>query len=327
MTGPGSPLSDETAAGDALAAELVEVFPGAVWVQVCDGCGYEVTPIRRWWLGQLIDTTSDPDRLPLGESLCGRCWWRERLAHEGRNDAADARQARRTRAIAPYWDEDTFRAVIAREGARPCSPHPSRHVGDPGDTGGVNSRAVNELLAAARDYASRGWHVIPLHDITGGDCSCRNGRRCKTPGKHPRIKNWPERASVDAATIGAWWDRWPHANVGIATGERSGLVVLDVDPRHGGDHELAALEAEFGKLPDTVTVVTGGGGAHLYFKHPGGMIASLDVAPGLELKADGSFVVAPPSRTGEKAACRGRRTSGNSPHIPTRRRSPTHSAG
>jgi hypothetical protein len=71
---------DETAAGDVLAAELVDVFPGATWVQVCDRCGYEVTPVRRRWLDRLTDTTSDPDRLPLGERRCNRCWWRERLA-------------------------------------------------------------------------------------------------------------------------------------------------------------------------------------------------------------------------------------------------------
>ena len=93
--------------------------------------------------------------------------------------------------------------------------------------------------------------------------------------------------------------RWPTANVGIATGARSGLVVLDVDPRHGGDEQLAAFEAEHGKLPETAAVVTGGGGAHYYFNHPGGDIRSRKLSPGLELKADGTFVVAPPSLTGE----------------------------
>jgi hypothetical protein len=102
------------------------------------------------------------------------------------------------------------------------------------------------------------------------------------------------------ASLAEWWRRWPAANVGIATGARSGLLVLDVDPRHGGDDVLAALEAEHGRLPDTATVVTGGGGAHFYFAHPGGEIRSRNLAPGLELKADGAFVVAPPSHTGER---------------------------
>jgi hypothetical protein len=153
------------------------------------------------------------------------------------------------------------------------------------------------LLQAALDYAARGWHVLPLHDVTAGRCSCVDGDGCKTPGKHPRVLKWPERAACDVGTISGWWQRWPAANVGILTGERSGLVVLDVDPRHGGDDALYELEREHGPLPVTVEATTGGGGRHIYFKHPGGKLRSFELAPGLELKADGSFVVAPPSRT------------------------------
>jgi putative DNA primase/helicase len=163
----------------------------------------------------------------------------------------------------------------------------------------TTGEAAGDMLAAALNYAERGWHVIPLHDVTAGACSCVDGASCSTPGKHPRITRWQHRASADAATMAEWWRRWPAANVGIATGARSGLLVLDVDPRHGGDDELAALEAERGRLPETVAVVTGGGGMHYYFAHPGGEIRSRTLAPGLELKADGTFVVAPPSRTGE----------------------------
>ena len=158
---------------------------------------------------------------------------------------------------------------------------------------------AGDELAAALTYARRGWHVIPLHDMSAGVCSCSDGASCSTPGKHPRIMKWQHRATTDTATLTEWWRRWPAANVGIATGVRSGLVVLDVDPRHGGDEQLVALEAEHGKLPDTVAVATGGGGAHYYFAHPGGEIRSHEIAPGLELKADGTFVIAPPSLTGE----------------------------
>ena len=161
-----------------------------------------------------------------------------------------------------------------------------------------NEQAAGDMLAAALDHAQRGWHVIPLHDMSAGVCSCGDGATCLTPGKHPRITKWQHRASTDRATLAEWWRRWPTANVGIATGARSGLVVLDVDPRHGGDEQLAAFEAEHGKLPETAAVVTGGGGAH-YFNHPGGDIRSRKLSPGLELKADGTFVVAPPSLTGE----------------------------
>ena len=161
--------------------------------------------------------------------------------------------------------------------------------------------AAGDLLAAALDYAVRGWCVIPLHDVTAGRCSCLDGDACTTPGKHPRITKWTERASSDVELVAGWWARWPTANVGILTGKRSGLVVLDVDPRHGGDDSLAALEAEHGRLPETPLVVTGGGGLHYYFGHPGGDVRSYTLAAGLELKADGTFVVAPPSLTGEAA--------------------------
>lgn len=156
------------------------------------------------------------------------------------------------------------------------------------------------LLDAAFAYAARSWHVIPLHDISDGACSCQDGALCSTPGKHPRISKWPERASVDPAVIASWWRRWPYANVGIVTGTRSKLIVLDVDPRHGGDDTLAAFEGEHGKLPDSVVVLTGGGGLHYYFAHPSFRVDSRVIAPGLELKAEGTFVVAPPSLTGEK---------------------------
>jgi hypothetical protein len=157
---------------------------------------------------------------------------------------------------------------------------------------------MSELAAAALDYAGRGWPVLPLHDVTEGVCSCARGESCLTPGKHPRLRKWREWASTDPGTIGGWWRQWPAANVGILTGAESGLVVLDVDPRNGGFESLAA----FLPLPETVTAVTGGGGRHYYFAHPGGRVQGRDLAEGLELKADGQYVVAPPSRTGEPPA-------------------------
>lgn len=153
-----------------------------------------------------------------------------------------------------------------------------------------------ECLAAALDYAGRrGWRVLPLHDVTRGRCSCAKGDACLTPGKHPRLPKWQEWASIDKALISGWYEQWPSANVGILTGAPSGIVVLDVDPRNGGFESLAKLLP----LPETPTVVTGGGGRHYYFAHPGGVVKGCELADGVELKADGQFVVAPPSVTGD----------------------------
>jgi len=95
-----------------------------------------------------------------------------------------------------------------------------------------------------------------------------------------------------------WWTQWPDANVGIATGQDSGLVVLDVDPRNGGDESLRDLQRLHGSLPPTVEAITGGGGRHIYFRHPGPCTIPnrTGILPGLDVKADGGFVVAPPSR-------------------------------
>jgi putative DNA primase/helicase len=84
------------------------------------------------------------------------------------------------------------------------------------------------------------------------------------------------------------------ANVAIATG--AGLVVLDHDPRSGGDDGLATLRAEHGDLPATPTVRTGSGGTHWYFAHRGGRVGNrAGLYPGIDVRADGGFVVAPPS--------------------------------
>src|SRR5215470_11391526 len=83
-------------------------------------------------------------------------------------------------------------------------------------------------------YASRGWPVLPLHSVEGGRCRCGDAT-CRSPGKHPRTQHGVKEASAHSRQIGRWWQWWPDANVGIATGVASGLLVLDIDPRNGGD--------------------------------------------------------------------------------------------
>src|SRR6516165_6649431 len=96
---------------------------------------------------------------------------------------------------------------------------------------------------AALLYASR-FHlaVFPTHwRDRSGKCSCRHGD-CASPAKHPLTPHGCLDASLDAGVIRGWWRSWPNANLAIATGARSGIAVLDVDPRHSGDEGLAALE-------------------------------------------------------------------------------------
>ena len=85
-------------------------------------------------------------------------------------------------------------------------------------------------------------------------------------------------------------------NIGIVTGEISNLIVLDIDPKHGGNSSLDRLERQFGQLPETIEAKTGGEGRHLYFAHPGGLIRNrTGLAQGVDLRGDGGYIVAPPS--------------------------------
>lgn len=146
----------------------------------------------------------------------------------------------------------------------------------------MNSFEINPFFIAAKAYAKRGWAVLPL-----------------TPqAKQPLGKLVPhglKDATTDEDRIVRWWQGDPMANIGIRTGVASGLVVLDIDPRNCGSENLRELEQQNGELPHTVMSLTGGGGMHIFFHHPGGFIKSKTLAPGVEVKADGGYVVAPPS--------------------------------
>jgi hypothetical protein len=154
---------------------------------------------------------------------------------------------------------------------------------------------VNATLEATLSCAGRGWDVLPLHSIINGRCTC-GSPDCDSPGKHPRTLHGVRDATTDEATIRRWWQRWPDANIGIATGAGSGFFVLDVDPRHDADDSLADLERTHGPLPDTVESLTGSGGRHVLFRHPGDHVPNkVGIAPGLDIRGDGGYIVAPPS--------------------------------
>jgi hypothetical protein len=133
---------------------------------------------------------------------------------------------------------------------------------------------------------------------SAGGCSCHH-EDCGSPAKHPRIQGGLRAATTEEAQVRQWWGRWPDANVAVRTGTVSGLVVLDVDPDHGGNDSLERLLHRFGPLPDGRLVRTGSGGCHFYFAHPGGTVRNdtgRRLGPGLDVRGDGGYVIAPPSR-------------------------------
>lgn len=153
----------------------------------------------------------------------------------------------------------------------------------PADVAGQDAER-NGLLEAALQYAGRGWRVFPLHTVDRtGQCTC--GHACGSPGKHPRTRSGLKDATLDAAAIEAWWQKWPDANVAIATG--SGLVVLDVD----GPEGLAELQA-LKPLAPTLTARTGRG-FHLFYAGDG---VRSSARGKLHVRGEGGYVVAAPSR-------------------------------
>jgi hypothetical protein len=161
---------------------------------------------------------------------------------------------------------------------------------------------VSELGAAAVAYAGAGYEVFPLRGkLPWGNCV-----ECEP--RSPRYR--PHRAqecthvlchglyaaTSDPDRVARWWARRPQANIGARV-PRS-LLVLDIDPRHGGQARLAQLEGEHGALPPTRVSISGrgDGGRHCWYLHPGGRLSAARLGAGLDLKTHNGYVLLPPSR-------------------------------
>ncbi len=174
-------------------------------------------------------------------------------------------------------------------------------------------------LDQALAYADRGWAVFPIWSVSPstGECLCGGLASCsggEDAGKHPIAALVPRgvlNATTDQACIRSWWSVHPDANIGIATGEVSGIVILDPDGWQGflslaeildiDRTEFADLESIKNeirnRLPPTPIVETGGGW-HIYFLHPGYRNANnaSKIGMKLDIRGDGGYAIAPPSR-------------------------------
>lgn len=140
------------------------------------------------------------------------------------------------------------------------------------------------MYHAAVEYIKMGLAVFPLEER----------------GKKPRTKNGCKDATTDAAQVKAWWQQWPNANIGIATGKKSGgifVIDLDIDENKGldGYHALQDWERENGSFPDSWMSITGRGGYHLYFKSDTEIKNRAGIIDGIDVRGEGGYVVAPPS--------------------------------
>jgi hypothetical protein len=140
---------------------------------------------------------------------------------------------------------------------------------------------VTPLGAAAVKMGARGLRVFP----------------CRFRAKKPAIEDNLMLAAVDEIIIRKWWGEQGQYNIGVATGPRSGVWVLDIDG-HEGERTLRQLEEKHGTLPPTVESITGDG-RHLWWRWPAGAIIRNTQCrhdlPCLEWRGDGGYVLAPPS--------------------------------
>lgn len=155
------------------------------------------------------------------------------------------------------------------------------------------------LLDYAQRYIDAGWAVLPLHGFVDGKCTCGKSD-CVSPGKHPRVV-WPnfqrgvQDATHDLNRFRQALEIFPgRCNIGIRPPED--VLVIDVDPRNGGEDALENLEQRFGRLPDTVEQLSGGGGRHIVLRLPEGTRPkSGKLGAGLDVKTATGYIVAEPS--------------------------------
>lgn len=146
-------------------------------------------------------------------------------------------------------------------------------------------------METVRGLVEQGFVVIPVHAVgPDGTCKCPRGRNCTAPGKHPIGDGWEQQTQDEGMEAFERLEAkgWAY-NVGILVGP-SGLLVVDVDPRNGGNETMRDFFAKHGKFEPSRVVYTGGGGSHYYARRPEGLRFKGSLGPGVDLKTSGMVV-------------------------------------
>lgn len=154
-------------------------------------------------------------------------------------------------------------------------------------------------LEIALSYVARGWPCFPCRDRDEAtdNFDPETGEVEVLKVKTPITSNGFKAATRFKHIIERWWRDNPTAMIGVPTGAQISAWVLDIDPRHDGNDTLAALESEYGDLPVTLTATTASGGKHFYFRHMPGVRNRGNLGPGIDVRGDGGYVIAPGSAT------------------------------
>jgi putative DNA primase/helicase len=138
---------------------------------------------------------------------------------------------------------------------------------------------MGDMIEAALSYIDQGYKVFPVK-----------------PDKKPLTPHGLKDATKTKAGVREFWKRWPDAGIALVTDD---LLVLDFDAKNRGLESKAAIEARHGSLPRTWTHRTGGGGEHWIYRNPNGTSVRNTVSfagyPGVDLRANGGYIVVPPS--------------------------------
>jgi len=150
---------------------------------------------------------------------------------------------------------------------------------------------TDPMLDVALSFIAQHWPVFP--------CRHRDDEYVDNDGcveilatKTPLTSNGFRGATLNERIVREYWRRNPSAMIGVPTGALIGAWVLDIDPKHGGDETLAALEQEYGALPATLTAETTSGGRHYFFRHRQGVRNRGALGSGVYVRGDGGYVIA-----------------------------------